>query len=290
MANDAGNRSALYRNDGRGSFIFLRGLGSGSQARRAVALGDLDGNGDLDVVLVGPGQDHIYLNDSGRRWTEQALGVGNDRSLSVALADLDADGDLDIVVGNRSQMNVIYLNDGRGGFAETQAFGFDREETVSVAVADLDRDGDPDIVAGNWRQPNAVYLNDGRARFTVRRTFGTGTEQTWAVVVGDMDLDGDLDVVAGIRGVNTVQIDSDGDGQPDRWVNENRNEPSRVYLNDGAAGLTPGSPFGTGNDMTRPIAVGDLDGDGDLDIVIGNDCAPNTVLFNSLRGPAPPRR
>jgi hypothetical protein len=68
-------------------------------------------------------------------------------------------------------------------------------------------------------------------------------------------------------------------------VDENRNQPNRIYLNDGSARFTPGASFGTGNDKTRPVAAGDLDGDGDVDIVVGNDCEPNAVFFNSLRTP-----
>lgn len=292
VANDVGNRSAIYRNDGRGNFTFLRGLGSGREARRAVALGDLDGDGDLDVVLVGPEQDHIYVNESGGGWTERPLGSGNDWSLSVALADLDGDRDLDIVVANRYQVHsVVYVNDGRGRVTETRQLGTGREDTTAVAVGDLDRDGDLDIVTGNWQQPHAVHLNDGRGHFNERHPFGTGKELTWTVALGDMDLDGHLDVVVGNVAVRHTDVDLDGDGRPDRFVQENGGEPSRVYVNDRVGRLTPGSTFGAGHDNTRPVALGDMDGDGDLDIVMGNDCQPNKVFFNGLRGPkATPRR
>lgn len=286
VANDLGNRSALYFNDGKGAFTFLRGLGSGREGRRAVALGDLNGDGRNDVVLVGPGQDHIYINQVTGEWTEQALGAGADQTLAVALADVDGDRDLDVIVANRFEApNLIYLNDGRGGFTESRVFGNAADDAVSVAAGDIDRDGDVDLVAGRWEQATAVYLNDGRGVFSEGQPFGSGRQQTWTVVLGDMDLDGDLDAVIGVRGVTTVQIDADGDGRPDRWVDQNRDDPSRIYLNDGSGRFSPGSPFGHGNNMTRPVAVGDVDNDGDLDIVMGNDCQPNAIFFNSLRGP-----
>ncbi|HYJ89346.1 MAG TPA: VCBS repeat-containing protein [Pyrinomonadaceae bacterium] len=288
VANDTGNRSALYRNDGKGNFTFLRGLGSGREARRAVALGDLDKDGDLDVVLVGPEQDHIYINETGGRWTERLLGSGKDWSLSVALADLDGDGDLDIIVANRYQVHsLVYINDGRGGIAEKREIGTGREDTTSVSVGDVDGDNDLDIVTANWQQQHVVHRNDGRGYFRDSYLFGTGKELTWTVALGDMDLDRDLDIVVGNVAVSIKGVDLDGDGQPDRYVQENGGEPSRVYVNDGTGRLVPGSQFGAGNDNTRPIALGDVDRDGDLDIVIGNDCQPNNVFFNSLRGPKP---
>ena len=287
VANDTGDRSRIYLNDGRAGFRLLRGLGSGREARRGVAAGDLNGDGDPDVVLVGPGQDHAYLNGGGLSWTESPLGNGQDYSLSVALGDLDGDGDLDVAVGNRNgQPNVIHLNDGKGAFPETRPFGRGADETVSVALGDLDGDGDLDVVTGNWGEANAAYLNDGLASFTPAGSFGDTEEQTWTAVLGDMDVDGDLDAVVGMNGVTATPVDANGDGIPERWVEEARDQPGRVFLNDGKGGFTPGSSFGPGSARTRPVAVGDVDGDGDLDIAVGNDCEPNAIFYNGLRMPA----
>lgn len=287
VANDAGNRSVVYRNDGMGNFAAMAGLGSGtlSEARRAVALGDLDGDGDLDAILVGGGQDHLYLNEgAGKRWTQRPLGSARARGLSVAMKDLDSDGDLDIVVANRNPGRiVVYVNDGRGGFSEAQTLRSAQSDPTALAVGDLDGDRDVDIVAVSWERAHAVYLSDGRGHFVEGRSFGAGAEQAWSVALGDIDLDGDLDAVVGAANLGWWYDDLDRDGAPDRFGNEARAVPSRVYINDGTGRLSPGTAVGTGNDDTRPIALGDVDSDGDLDIIMGNDCQPSYVFFNSLR-------
>jgi hypothetical protein len=289
VANDIGARSIAYRNDGRGQFTSLARLGATGHPRRAVALGDFDGDGDLDVILVGLGQDHLYFNEGkGQRWTERMLGSpagGEARGTGVAVADLDADKDLDIVVPGRYEgESHIYLNDGKGNF-DTQRFGQRPDDPTSVAVGDIDGDGDPDIVTANWEQPHAVYVNDGRGRFSASGTFGSGNEPSWSVVLGDIDLDGDLDAVVGNGNLDFWEDDADGDGRSDRFGHQARNAPSRVYMNNGRGQFSPGAAVDSGGDNARPIAIGDVDRDGDLDIVMGNDCQPNHVFFNSLRSP-----
>jgi len=293
VANDSGHSSVIYRNDGKGNFTFLESLGRGT--RRAVAVGDLDGDRDADAVLVGADQDHILVNDGGgRKWTERPLGPSQPAPArtGVALADLDRDGDLDIIVPGRGRAaTVVYFNDGKAGFAESRTVGRVADDSTSVAAGDVDGDGDLDLVVANWEQAHTVLVNDGRGGFSHSGSFGSGQENTWSIVLSDIDLDGDLDAAVANRNVAQWAVDVNGDGVDvrDLYGDERRDVPSRVYVNNGSGQFAPGPTFGTGSDNTRSIAAGDVDGDGDIDLVLGNDCQPNHVFFNSLRGRKPER-
>lgn len=290
IVNDAGTRSTIYTNDGRGQFLMAVRLGATGHVhrRRAGALADLDRDGDLDAILVGADQDHVYFNEGlSRPWRETPLGTRPQpgaRATGVAAADVNGDGALDIVVpGRAGAQGVVHLNDGKGTFVASLALGEPTADATSVAVGDVDGDGDLDIVTANWQQSHTVYLNDRNGAFSVAGKFGTGKEQSWSILLGDMDLDGDLDAVVGNADVGFWEEDFDGDGRADRFGQQALGMPSRIYLNDGKGQFTAGSVLTTGSNDTRPIALGDLDSDGDLDVLMGNDCQGNYVFFNPVR-------
>ena len=189
----------------------------------APAFGDLDGDGDDDMVL-GEWRDHVawYRNDRRAddpgvmpRWTlvdSAAATLTRGRNTTPTLGDLDGDGDLDLLVGESSGALNYYRNEGTVEEPRFELVSDDFQEIDAgrrsiPALLDWDGDGDLDLALGSEASGLLFYRNEGSAeepRFVEMESFAhplpTFTAPAWT----DLDGDGDSDLVAGGRGGGLV--------------------------------------------------------------------------------------
>jgi hypothetical protein len=240
--------------DGGSAIFYDSGQRLGMDDNRSLmSLGDLDGDGDLDAFVGdygGPSQ--VYLNDGTGAYTDTGQAVGTEGTFGVPLGDLDGDGDLDVFEAKGNGPNRVWWNDGAGYFTDSgQALG--DSSSFWAALGDLDGDGHLDVFVPNGGaspagQPNKVYFNDGFGVFTDSGQ-ELGSESSGSVGLGDLDDDGDLDAFVANAGDN--------------------GGANRVWINDGTGVFTDSGQL-LGEGVSLVVALGDLDGDRDLDAFVTN--------------------
>lgn len=248
--------SRIYLNDGNGMFQESeQDLGDTELSGNGVHLIDVDNDGDLDAHVVyyeiGGAPDKIYLNDGRGEFTDSGLALYEE---IIAWGDLDLDGDVDILGKTYDQGYGVLLNDGTGQFVTGWQMEDAQAMDGSIALGDFDGDDDLDaLVANGSRQqgsyPTLLLWNDGTGQFS---DSGQQLNKTTGVsfVVGDLDGDDDLDVFV-----------------------SNIDRPNEVWLNDGNGQLVDSGlrlEGSTASSLTTIPSLGDLDGDGDLDLFVGS--------------------
>ena len=214
--------------------------------------------------------------------------VPGGKGLGVLTADLDLDGDVDVYVANDTVPNFLFRNDGTGKFEEVGLIsGTALSQTGSpdgsmgVDVGDFNLDGRPDLWVVNFeRESNALYRNDGNCIFQ-HISQGSGVTAVGALYVGwgtafaDFDQDGDDDPF--VSNGHVVRYPENAPIRQAPLLFDNQNGKRLVNV---AADVGP--YFREGHEG-RGSAAGDLDGDGDVDLVISRLNQPVALLRNSSK-------
>jgi len=238
---------------------------------------------------------HFYLQENGVfvDVTEKS-GIENfeGKALGVALWDFDHDGKLDIVVSNDTQPNFFYQNLGGGKFEERgMAAGIAYDENgktragMGIDIADIFNDGTAAIAIGNFsREPTSIFKMSGSGFFReASQQLGVAVPTNMILTFGlrfaDMDLDGWLDIVMANGHVEPTIQDVEAEisyAQPLSLLGNTRNGQFTDWSE--SAGAVFNTPM-----VGRGLAVGDLDADGDLDMIVTENNGALKIIRNDIK-------
>ena len=264
-----GKETTLLLNVGHGRYVVGDNGALHHLTASTIVAFDADGDGDMDVATgntLASSPNTLWINDGHGGFAQRDAGAFDDADEIITTAmtafDVDGDGDLDLAITARlptqHEVQGLFLNDGTGVFTLADAGDFNGGDSGhAMAAFDADGDGDLDLALGT-DSSNRLYLNDGSGHFT-RSDDGDFVRHpndgyATAMIAFDADGDGDLDLAAS-------------------YIRSEHLNKNYLYLNDGAGRLMKAE---AGNfddekvDITYDLAIADVDGDEDLDIVSAN--------------------
>ena len=240
-----------------------------------------------------PTSDRLFHNeaDGTFRAVTGPSGIGSvpGNGLGISTADFNGDGLVDIYVANDLTPNLLWMNQGDGVFREEAllagcALNRDgkAESSMGVDAADLDGDGDIDLFMTHYsRETNTVYLNDGEGMFhDASDDSGLGNPSwkhtAWGTAWLDFDMDGMLDLLV-VNGAVAYPPGADREADPSPL-----GEPNQLFRNLGDGRFeevtSAAGPALAASRVSRGALFGDLDNDGDVDVVIVNNNGPAVLL------------
>ncbi len=240
-----------------------------------------------------PVPDVLYRNEGGGRFSNATEAAGISKAygagLGVVTGDYNADGWPDLYVANDATPNQLWINRQNGTFtddgllsgAAVNAAG-NPEGSMGIASGDFDSDGDEDLFVTNIvGETFALYVNDGHGNFEDARV-RAGLAAPTAAYTGfgtdwfDYDNDGALDLFIANGAVNVIEAQR---GQPRPFRMKNQLFRNIGQGRFGETGAAAGPAFSR-SDVGRGAAFGDIDNDGDVDVVATNNGGPAMLLLN----------
>ncbi len=293
VTNRFGASNALYRNQGgiqggaEGAFVrdFADASVNAIGNSECCLFDDFDGDGDVDLFVgnTGGGNNFLFSNNGGAQlgtegeFTQIILGVAVSDAgdtFGCTSGDYDGDGDVDLFIANGSgENNVLYANSGTGLFTKATSVVVSQQggNSRDAVLADIDDDGDLDLVVANFLENNFVYRNRGGDQGGTEGVYdplpGTAlalqaASSSAAIAAADWDADGDLDIVI----ANCCGQTNDFFETKENWVFQ------KVVAGDEA----------TDGGYSNDVGFADIEGDGDLDLLIANSFDSSGARVNFL--------
>lgn len=265
----------LYLNDGQGNFTLSTASTFTKMEYGFILVADVNGDGFTDIFVAGSngasGKSNLYINDGTGVFTAATTSITNLSEDSVGdFADVDNDGDVDLFISGLNQTyNVVaqlYKNDGQGNFTLEQGTNFRSIMYGDAKFADITGDGFVDLITSGrndeFNNEKNIYFNQGDGTFLVNGNSSITPTANGKIEFLDADRDGDLDLL--------LTGESGG------------NKLATIYANQNGEGIfTVNDAYNLTGIVEGAVAVGDVNGDGSVDILISGK-QTNSANFSGL--------
>ena len=299
-------------------------LGSTGTGAASIALGDFNGDGIGDLVIVQPGNNRVavLLGKADGTVAPAVFYPTGNQPVAVVAADFNSDGRLDLAIANQNCTSSfecgahgsisILLGNGDGTF-QPQSIASSGIQPMSLVAGDFNSDGKVDLAAANGELNSVVVLlgnGDGTFQSPVSYRTPGGAE---SVALGDFNHDGNIDLAVGNSGVSiflgkgdgtfehsmdlltlpgpnaVVVADFNGDGALDLAVSYGQEDAVSILLGNGDGTFQPRTDFVTARAATA-MTVADLNGDGRQDVVVANSNQSLSILLGNGDGTLQPEQ